>query len=105
MAMKNETKKNGTNDLAGQVAIIERGYLEGFVSDTIARRFADREVGTNAAAEVLGVSVDTINRWLDHGLLRTSNDAKKGVPRKFYMRDLLDADTVAIKKQYRMLNK
>jgi hypothetical protein len=91
-----------------QVVIIEKGDLDRFFRDSVLRGFSSREVDARAAASILDICVDTLDRWIARGLVHPSNaktSSTKRVERKFNLGYLLTLDVREIKSKYRQLSK
>ena len=91
---------------AASICVMQTEDLQSFVKDLVFNRYEDREINAPAAAQVLGISIATLNRWVDLNLVRPSNrDSVGRVERKFNLAYLLTLDLKQIKTDYRLLNK
>lgn len=88
-----------------QIVVVGRDDLMDFVQTMFMAKLSERLLDSKAAAQVLGISVSTLNRWIDKNLIHPDN-ANEGhrVERKFSLSYLLNIDVQEIKKKYRALN-
>lgn len=95
------------NDNSVGICVLQREDLDDFVAKMWIGRFEDREVSAQAAAQILGISISTLNRWLDFNLISPSNPTSIGIrmERKFNLAYLLTLDLQKIKMDYRKFNK
>lgn len=89
-----------------QMFIINREDLTGLMGDMFAQRYEGRLVDSKTAAQLLGITVSTLNRWIEYRLVRVENNGgPKREVRKFDMAYLLGLDVQDIKRKYRAINK
>lgn len=88
------------------ICVLQREDLHSLVEELVINRFDNRDLNAPAAAQVLGVSMSTLNRWVDARVLKpvTQGGAKRE-ERKFNLAYLLSLDVKKIKSEYRQLNK
>lgn len=88
------------------ICVIQKSDLFSFAEELVISKFGDRDISAQAAAQVLGVSVSTLNRWIEADVLRpVSQRGEKREERKFNLAYLLSLDLKQIKTDYRYLNK
>ncbi len=91
---------------AANICVMQTEDLQSFVKDLVINRYEDRELNAQAAAQVLGISISTLNRWIDLNLVKSTNKiGGMRVERKFNLAYLLTLDLKQIKSDYRTLNK
>ncbi len=92
---------------AAEICVMQKEDLKGFVKELFLDKYSDRELSAPAAAQVLGISMATLNRWVDYNLIIPTNKALGGarVERHFNLAYLLTIDIKTLKSQYRQLNK
>jgi len=88
------------------ICVMQKDDLYSFVEELLINRFEGRDVSAPAAAQVLGISIATLNRWVDAKVLRpVVQKGEKREERKFNLAYLLSLDLKQIKNDYRYLNK
>lgn len=97
------------NKLASQdvgICVLQKEDLHSLVEELVINRFDNRDLNAPAAAQVLGVSMSTLNRWVEARVLKPVNQSsEKREERKFNLAYLLSLDVKKIKSEYRYLNK
>lgn len=89
-----------------QMYIINREDLTALMGDMFAQRYEGRLVDSRTAAQLLGITVSTLDRWIERRLVHTENEeTEKREVRKFDMAYILGLDIQEIKKKYRALSK
>lgn len=89
-----------------KICLMDKEDLKAIVKELYESKFEDRNVNAMAAAQILGISISTLNRWISSGLVKVSNKNDNGrVEREFNLSYLLSLDTREIKMNFRMLNK
>lgn len=83
-----------------QLCTMDREELLQVTFALLTDRFQERKLSAAAAAQVLGVSVSTLNRWVDAGVVSPEPSAP-GKERRFNLAYLLSLDVNELKKQYR----
>lgn len=81
---------------------MDKDELLEVTQDLLLARFQDREVSAPAAAQVLGISISTLNRWVSTDVVRPVEDGQgKRVERFFNLAYLLSLDVNKLKYNYR----
>lgn len=89
-----------------KICLIDREDLDHLVKELYEGKFEDRNVDAAAAAQILGISIPTLNRWITSGLVKVSNKSSESrVERRFNLSYLLSLDTKVLKSELRLLNK
>lgn len=89
-----------------QMYIINREDLTALMGDMFAQRYEGRLVDSRTAAQLLGITVSTLDRWIERRLVHTENgETEKREVRKFDMAYILGLDIQDIKRKYRALSK
>ena len=89
-----------------QMYIINREDLTALMGDMFVQRYEGRLVDSRTAAQLLGITVSTLDRWIERRLVHTENEETgKREVRKFDMAYILGLDIQDIKRKYRALSK
>ena len=88
------------------ICVMDREDLIYMLDKLYRNRFEGREVDSNVACQILGISMSTLNRWINYQLIQTNGGKmNERVVRKFDLAYLFTLDISEIKKKYRLLNK
>lgn len=84
------------------IVIITKADLRSIIEEMAISRYAGRLVDGNTACQILGISRDTLNRWVRYKLVEWVDD-REGA-KKYDLAYLFSLDIKEIKRQYRQLN-
>lgn len=84
------------------IAIINRTDLKSLIEEMAISRYSGRLVNGETACQILGISRDTLNRWVKYKLVEWVDD-REGAKR-YDLAYLFSLDIKEIKRQYRQLN-
>lgn len=84
------------------IAIINKTDLKSLIEEMAISRYSGRLVNGDTACQILGISRDTLNRWVKYGLVEWV-EGREGAKR-YDLAYLFTLDIKEIKKQYRQLN-
>ncbi len=94
------------SDIKNEFCLMSRRDLVEIIRDLYGKRFDGREVSSSVAVQVLGVSIATLDRWIDAGLVETTNRSDGArVVRKFDLGYLLRLDREEVSRKYKLLRK
>lgn len=89
--------------MSAAITVVDTADLHSFVKELLFSRYEDRDITAPAAAQVLGISIATLNRWVDAGIIKPIDAGKS--ERKFNLAYLLSLDLKTLKSTYRQINK
>lgn len=84
------------------IAIINKTDLKSLIEEIAISRYSGRLVNGETACQILGISRDTLNRWVRYKLIEWVDD-REGAKR-YDLAYLFSLDIKEIKRQYRQLN-
>lgn len=94
------------SDIKNQFCLMSREDLVEMLREVYGKRFDGREVDSSVAVQVVGVSMPTLNRWVEAGLVETTNRSDGArVVRKFDLGYLLRLDREEVSRKYKLLRK
>ncbi|MBD9179517.1 MAG: hypothetical protein EGP82_10165 [Odoribacter splanchnicus] len=84
------------------IAIVNKADLKKLIEEMAISRYEGRLVNGDTACQILGISRDTLRRWVNYKLIEYVDD-REGA-KKYDLSYLFSLDVKEIKRQYRQLN-
>ena len=84
------------------IVIMTKADLKSLIEEMAISRYSGRLVNGEAACQILGISRDTLNRWVKYKLVEWVDDRERA--KRYDLAYLFSLDIKEIKRQYRQLN-
>lgn len=84
------------------IALFDKDDLKDFMKEVVIEKFSYTEVDTHTVRQILKISQSTVNRYVENGLLKVTNQEGD---RRFNLADILYINKEEIKRENRLINR